>query len=244
MEEKGGLVPEKIVTLQELLEAGVHFGHQARRWNPKMKPYIYCKRDKIHIFDLAQTAQALTLACDFVKSLGRQGKTLVFVGTKRQAQPAVREEAARCGAKYLTKRWIGGLITNWDEVQKNIKKLTLLEEKKAGDKFEDYTKKEKLTIDREIAKLEEFYGGLRGLEQLPDALFILDTHRQAGAVTEANKRGVSVIAVCDSNADPKGVDYPISGNDDAVKAIRLYCKLIADAYLEGKKSYEKQANSD
>jgi small subunit ribosomal protein S2 len=243
-EKKEVLVSEKVITLKELLEAGVHFGHQAHRWNPKMKPYLYCKRDKIHIFDLAQTAQALTVASDFAKNLGQQGKILVFVGTKRQAQTAVKEEAKRCGAKYLTKRWIGGLITNWDEVQKNIKKLVLLEEEKTEEKLKDYTKKEKLKIDREIAKLEGLYGGLRGLEKVPDALFILDAHKQVGAVAEANKKGVSVIAICDSNADPGGVDYPIPGNDDAVKAIGLYCKLIADAYLEGRKIYEKETHSD
>lgn len=231
---------ETIVTLRELLEAGVHFGHQARRWNPKMKPFIFLEREGIHIFDLAQTAQKLTQACEFVRRLGSEGKSLVFVGTKRQAQAAVREEATRAGAYFLTKRWIGGLLTNWSEVKKNIKKLAELQEQREKGEFAKFTKKEQLEIDREIAKLESLYGGLKGLEAVPDACFFIDAKKQEGAIKEANKKGVVVVAVCDTNADPGGVDYPIPGNDDAVKAIKLYCRLIADAYLGGKKAHGEE----
>lgn len=232
---------EPTVSLKELLEAGVHFGHQTRRWNPKMKLYIYCVKDNIHIFDLAQTAQKITEACKFVKNLGSKGEALVFVGTKRQAKNIVKEEAVRCGAKYVNKRWIGGLLTNFAQVAKNIKKLTELKEKKKAGEFDRLTKKEQLLLEREIERLESFYGGLEGLEELPGALFITDARKQEGAIKEASKKKIPVVAVCDSNADPEGIDFVIPGNDDAVKAIKLYCKLIADAYLEGRQKYQKKS---
>jgi len=233
-----------IVSLKELLEAGVHFGHQVRRWNPKMKPYIFCVKDNIHIFDLAQTAKKLTEACKFVEKLGSEGKTLVFVGTKRQAKKIVEKEAVRCGAKFVSKRWIGGLLTNFEQVDKNVKKLTELKEKKKAGEFEKLTKKEQLLIDREIEKLEGFYGGLKDLEELPGALFIIDAKKQEGAVKEAKRKKIPIVAICDSNADPEGVDFLIPGNDDAVKAIELYCKLVADACLKGKQKYQKKTDKD
>jgi small subunit ribosomal protein S2 len=229
-----------VVSLKELLEAGVHFGHQVKRWNPKMKPFIYCVKDNIHIFDLAQTAERLKEACQFIRRLGSQGGVFVFVGVKRQAKKIVREEAERCGAKYVDKRWIGGLLTNFDQVVKNIKTLAELKEKKEAGEFASRTKKEQLLLDREIARLEGFYGGLETLKEPPSALFIIDARAHGGVIKEAKKRGVSVVAVCDSNADPKGIDFLIPGNDDATKAIQLFCKLIADAYLEGRQAYDKR----
>lgn len=229
-----------VVSLKELLEAGVHFGHQVKRWNPKMKPFIYCVKDKIHIFDLAQTAEKLNEAHEFVRNLASQGKVVVFVGAKRQARKIVVEEAGRCGAKYVNKRWIGGFLTNFDQVAENIKNLTDLKEKKKAGEFEKRTKKEQLLIDREISRLESFYGGLEGIKEPPGCLFVIDARVQDGAIKEARKKGIPVIAVCDSNADPKGIDYLIPGNDDAVKAIQLYCRVIADAFLEGKQAYDKK----
>lgn len=234
------MMKKPTVSLKELLEAGVHFGHQVRRWNPKMKPFIYCVKDNVHIFDLAQTAQKLTEACEFIKKLGGEGKALVFVGTKRQAKKIVEEEASRCDAKFVNKRWIGGLLTNFEQVAKNIKKLAELKEKKKAGEFEKLTKKEQLLVDRGIERLESFFGGLEGVEELPGALFIVDVKKQESAVKEANKKQVPVVAVCDSNVNPEEVGFVIPGNDDAVKAIKLYCKLIADAYLEGREGYKKK----
>lgn len=236
------MMKKPVISLKELLEAGVHFGHQVRRWNPKMKLFIYCIKDNVHIFDLAQTARGLTEACEFVRSLGSEGKTLIFVGTKRQAKKIVEEEAVRCGANFASKRWIGGLLTNFEQVVKNIKKLADLEEKKKKGEFEKLTKKEQLLIDREFQRLKSFYGGLEGLEELPGALFVIDAKKQEGAVKEANKKKIPVVAVCDSNTDPGGIDFVVPGNDDAVKAIKLYCKLIADAYLEGRQKYQKKTS--
>lgn len=231
---------DTIISLKELLEAGVHFGHQVKRWNPKMKPFIYCVKDNVHIFDLAQTAEKLEEACGFVHDLAGQGKVLIFIGAKRQARKIVAEEAVRCGAKYVNKRWIGGLLSNFGQVVENIKNLTDLKEKKKAGEFAKRTKKEQLLIDRDITRLEGFYGGLEGLEELPGGLFIIDARAQEGAIKEANKKGIPVIAVADSNVDPRGIDYLIPGNDDAVKAIQLYCRLIADAYLKGKQAHDKK----
>lgn len=227
-------------SLKELLEAGAHFGHQVRRWNPKMKPYIYCVKDGVHIFDLAQTAQKISEACEFIESLGSEGKTLVFVGTKGQAKKIVEKEAVRCGAKYVSKRWLGGLITNFGQVSKNIKKMVELREKRKSGEFKELIKKEQLLIDRDIEKLESFYGGLEGLDELPEALFVIDAKKQVGAIKEACKKQIPVVAVCDSNVGPEGVDFVVPGNDDAVKAIKLYCRLIADAYLKGRQKYQKK----
>lgn len=233
------MAQSSIVSLKELLEAGVHFGHQVRRWNPKMKSYIYCVKDGVHIFDLAQTAQKIPEACEFVKNLGSEGKTLVFVGTKVQAKKIVEKEAIRCEAKYVSKRWLGGLITNFEQVSKNIKKLVELKEKRESGEFKELIKKEQLLVDRDIEKLESFYGGLVGLEELPGALFVIDAKKQIGAIKEACERQIPVVAVCDSNVDPEGIDFIIPGNDDAVKAIKLYCRVIADAYLKGRQKCQK-----
>lgn len=233
---EGKKTGKPVVSLKTLLEAGVHFGHQTRRWNPKMKPYIFCVKDGVHIFDLAQTAVNLTTACDFAEALGERGGSLVFVGTKRQVEKIVAQEAQRCQAFYINKRWIGGFLTNFEQVFKNIQKLEKMREEAVGER----TKKEKLLRERKREKLESLYGGLIGLKKLPDALFIVDAKNQRTAVREAERTGVKVIAVCDSNADPTGIDFVIPGNDDATKALKLYCKLIADSYLKGRQKYEKK----
>ncbi|MBI2587433.1 30S ribosomal protein S2 [Candidatus Amesbacteria bacterium] len=222
------------VTLKDLLEAGCHFGHQARRWNPKMKKYIYGERGGVHIIDLVQTKKSLDDACGWVKKLASEGKTVLFVGTKRQAAGGVGEQAIRVGMPYLTQRWVGGLLTNWQEISKRIKKLHDMKEKREKGEYKVYTKKEQLLLDREIAKLEKFLGGVAGLEKLPDALFVVDTHREEVAVLEANRMGIPVVGVVDTNADPEIVDWVIPSNDDAVKAIELIVRTIADAIENAK----------
>ena len=222
------------VDLRELLEAGCHFGHQAKRWNPKIKKYIYAKRDGVHIFDLAKTAEMLIRAMEFVRSWVKEGHEIVFVGTKRQAKEIVREEAKRVGAPYLAERWLGGTITNWDEISKRIKVLREMKKKREKGEYKKYTKKENVLITRKIERLERFLGGIENLDEPPEALFVVDTHREEVAVREARMKGKPVVGIVDSNADPEMVDYPIPANDDAVRSIKLIVNRIAGAYADGK----------
>ncbi len=228
------------VSLKQLLEAGVHFGHQARRWNPKMKPFIYTERDGIHVIDLTQTVSRLDQAVDYVKDLVASGGEIIFLGTKRQAQEIVKAEAERVGAMYLNERWVGGLLTNFEAVHKNIKHLRDLREQREKKELEYLTKKEQLLIDREISKMEKVIGGIDRLEKLPEAIFVIDAKKEDNAVREAQKTGVKVVAIADTNCDPTLIDYPIPGNDDAIKAIELLTKAIADAYAEGKGRWGKE----
>ena len=222
------------VDLKELLEAGCHFGHQARRWNPQMDEYIYLKRQGVHIFDLAVTAQKLAEAMSFVRELVAEGKTIVFVGTKRQASSIVKEEAEKCKAPFVSVRWLGGTMTNWDQIKKSIDRLNDLETKKETGEFKKYTKKENILIDREIAKLTRFLGGLRSLKKIPEAVFIVDVKKEHAVVKEAMHKGVKVVGLVDTNADPAGVDYVIPANDDAVSSVKLIVSKIAKAVLDGK----------
>jgi len=231
-------------SMEQLLEAGVHFGHQVRRWNPKMSVYIFGAREGVHVIDLGKTVEKLTEACDFVKKLGENGGTLVFLGSKKQARSIIIEEAERCGAMYIAERWIGGLVTNFEQTSKNIKKLRDLKSKKEAGEFKDRTKREQLLVDREIAKLTRFYGGVESLEKLPGAIFVVDVRREENACREAAKKGVPVVAICDTNADLFLVDYPIPGNDDAIKAIKIITGAIADSYLEGRQKYEKKSDKE
>lgn len=230
-----------IPSMQDLLTAGVHFGHQVRRWNPKMRPFIFTAREGVHVIDLEKTFAKLSEACEFIKKMGEEGKTIVFLGSKKQARAPVAEEAARCGAKYITERWIGGLLTNWEQASKNIKKLAQLREKKEAGEFKGRTKKENLLIDREIAKLARLYGGLENLEKLPDAIFIVDVKKEENAAREARKRAIPVVAIADTNVDLSLIDWPIPGNDDAIKSIKIITRAVADAYLEGREAYEKKS---
>lgn len=223
-----------VVDLQELLEAGCHFGHQARRWNPKMAPFLYGERDGVHIFDLAKTAEGLEKASQILYEAGRDGKNVVFVGTKRQAQSIVKEEATNAGAMYITTRWPGGLLTNWEQVGKSVKKLGVMKREKAEGKYAVYTKKENVLLDREINKLERFFGGIATLTKLPDILVVADVNKEIVAVREARSKGVFVIAVCDSNVNPDLVDLVIPGNDDAVGSIKLLIATLAKAFKEGR----------
>ncbi len=223
------------VTMKELLEAGVHFGHQVRRWNPKMKEYIFGERNGIYIIDLQKTQKMFREALQYVTNAIAEdrGKTMLFVGTKRQAQDAIREEAERAGQFYVNQRWLGGLLTNFQTVQKSIKRLKDLEAMQTDGRYEKLTKKERIKLDRERQGLEKTLSGIKGMNRLPDSVFVIDVRKEEIAVAEANKLGIPVIAVVDTNCSPEGVDYVIPGNDDALRAVRLFASRIADAVLEG-----------
>jgi small subunit ribosomal protein S2 len=221
------------ITMKELLEAGVHFGHQTKRWNPKMKEYIFGERNGIYIIDLQKTLKLFKEASKFVTDLCSTGKTILFVGTKRQAQDAVAEEATRAGMPYINQRWLGGLLTNWVTVQKSVKRLQELDEMATDGRYELLTKKEVIKLERERKHLQANLAGIKTMKRLPDALFIVDSNNETIAVKEARKLGIPVVAVVDTNCDPTMVDYVIPGNDDALRAIRLFTSKIADSAAEG-----------
>jgi len=231
--------PEYLISLEELLEAGCHFGHQGRRWNPKMKPYIYAKKEGVHIFDLEKTAAGLARAMVFVRDLVSEGKKIVFVGTKRQAAPIIAEEAVKAGLPFINMRWLGGTITNWEQIKKGIARLSELETKKQKGELKKYTKKENVLFNREIDKLNRFVGGLRSLTDLPAAIFVVDVKKEIAAVREARKTGINVVALVDSNTDPDLVDYVIPANDDAVRSIKLIVSKLAQAAQDGKANQPK-----
>jgi small subunit ribosomal protein S2 len=223
------------VTMKELLEAGVHFGHQVRRWNPKMKEYIFGERNGIYIIDLQKTQRMFREAIAFVTNLIAEdkGKTVLFVGTKRQAQDAIREESERCGQFYVNQRWLGGLLTNFQTVQKSIKRLKDLEAMQTDGRYEKLTKKERIKLDRERESLNKNLSGIKSMSRLPDAIFIIDVKKEEIAVAEANRLGIPIVAVVDTNCSPEGIDYVIPGNDDALRAVRLFASRISDAIVEG-----------
>ena len=230
----------KKLELKDLLEAGAHFGHQTHKWNPKMKPYVFGERNGIYVIDLQQTVPMAQKAYEFIKKTSSAGKSVLFVGTKRQASPIIRAEAERIGAFYVASRWAGGTISNWKQVKKSIKRLIELKEGLKTGKFDKYTKKERVILDREMGRLERIFGGIADLQSPPDALFIVDTGREKAAFREAKKYGIKVFAVVDSNANPDGIDYVIPGNDDAVRSIKLLVKTFADAVAEGMEMAKKQ----
>ena len=220
------------IQMKELLEAGVHFGHQTRRWNPKMKSFIFGKRNGIHIVDLQKTLQYFEEAAGFVRDLAAGGRNILFVGTKRQAQDAIREEAGRCGMFYMNHRWLGGTMTNFRTIRRSIERFKEIEVLLANEEAH-LTKKERIGMERQRRKMERALGGIKEMEDLPDALFVIDTVHEHIAVAEANRLGIPVVAVVDTNCDPEEVDFPIPGNDDAIRAIRLFTSRIADNVLEG-----------
>lgn len=228
------------ISLKDLLESGAHFGHQASRWNPKMRPYLYTVRDGIHVFDLAKTKEGLEKAIDFVEKTTAEGKKVVFIGTKRQAGAIIKEEAKKAGMPWVSERWLGGTITNWEEIKKRIERLKEMKEKREKGEYKKYTKREQILLDREIARLEKFFGGLVGLEDLPTAIFVVDTKKEATAVREARRKGILVVAITDSNSDPHLVDYVIPANDDAVGSIKLIVEAIGAAAKAGKEAFEKK----
>lgn len=229
-------------TLLQLLEAGVHFGHKTKKWNPKMKPFIFTKRSGVYVIDLAMTKKCLDNASQFLKDLASQGKSVIFVGTKKQAALIVKEEAQRAGVFYVNKRWIGGLLTNFEEVKETIERLSEIEKIENSDEFESLTTKERYDLKKEKEKLQELVGGLRGLGTLPAAIFVIDPVREKTAIFEVNKMSIPVVALVDTSGDPTSIDYPIPGNDDALRSIALITKVIADAILEGKKSRHADNN--
>lgn len=223
-----------VATMLELLEAGVHFGHQTQRWNPKMKKYIYGERNGIYILNLQQTTVMLDKAYDVAREIASKGKNVVFVGTKKQASDIVESEALRCNSFYINKRWLGGTLTNFETIRTRIKKLNELEELRDSGHFDRLPKKEVAVMTRQIAKLNKSLGGVKKMKGMPDLLFIIDQKRELIAIKEANKLGIPIIGLVDTNCDPEGIDYVIPGNDDAIRAIKLIAGKIADAVLEGK----------
>ncbi len=221
------------ITMKELLEAGVHFGHQTKRWDPRMKEYIFGERNGIYIIDLQKTLKMFKDAAKYVTDVAAQGKIILFVGTKRQAQDAIAEEATRCGMFYINNRWLGGLLTNWVTVQKSVKRLQELDEMATDGRYELLTKKEVIRLERERKHLQANLAGIKNMKRLPDALFVIDSNNEAIAVKEARKLGIPVVAVVDTNCDPTVVDYVIPGNDDALRAIRLFASKISDSIIEG-----------
>ena len=221
------------ITMKELLEAGVHFGHQTKRWNPKMKEYIFGERNGIYIIDLQKTLKMFKEASKFVQELAADGKIVLFVGTKRQAQDAIAEEATKCGGFYINQRWLGGLLTNWVTVQKSVKRLKELDEMATDGRYELLPKKEVIKLERERKHLQANLAGIKNMSRLPDAVFVIDSNKEQIAVREARKLGIPVVAVVDTNCDPSEVDYVIPGNDDALRAIRLFTSKISESIAEG-----------
>ena len=232
------------INMKELLEAGVHFGHQTRRWNPKMKPYIFGARNGIHIIDLQKTVSLFATANDFLVNTVADGYSLLYVGTKKQAHESIVEESERCGMFYVVNRWLGGTLTNFQTIRKSVGRLKELESMKNDGTLNRYTKKEALKMEKELVKLEKALGGIKDMDELPGAVFIVDPKKENIAVKEARKLGIPVIAIADTNCDPDEIDYIIPGNDDAIRAIRLICSKIADACIEGHDLAEERLRAE
>ncbi|MBQ1249384.1 MAG: 30S ribosomal protein S2 [Selenomonadales bacterium] len=223
-----------VISMKQLLEAGVHFGHQTRRWNPKMAPYIFTERNGIYIIDLQKTVKKVDEAYNFVREVAGEGKTILFVGTKKQAQEAVKEEALRCDMFYVNERWLGGMLTNFQTIQKRINRLRELEKMEAENVFDVLPKKEVILLRQEMTKLQKFLGGIKDMQKLPGALFIIDPRKERIAVAEAKKLGIPIVAIVDTNCDPDEIDHVIPGNDDAIRAVKLLTGKMADAVIEGR----------
>ncbi len=221
-----------VVTMKNLLESGVHFGHQVKRWDPRMKKYIFAERNGIHIIDLQKTIAAIKDGYDEVRRVTASGKSILFVGTKKQAQQAVQKEAERCGMFYVNNRWLGGMLTNFSTIKKSLQRLKKIEKMEIDGTFDNLTKKEVSALQKEKAKLEKNLGGIKEMKELPGCLFVIDTHKEQIAVAEARRMGIPIIAVVDTNCNPEGIDFPIPGNDDAIRAISLFTSIIANAVIE------------
>lgn len=233
-----------IITMKALLEAGVHFGHQTRRWNPKMAKFIFGKRNKIHIIDLQKTLKELKKNYNIIRDLVAEGRGVIFVGTKKQAQLSIKEEALRCGAFFVAERWLGGTLTNFETLKKSIAKYKEIEKMQEDGVLKALSKKEQAQIEKERIKLEKSLEGLKNMTELPKLMFVIDPYEEATAISEARKLNIPIVAVCDTNCDPDLIDYPIPGNDDAIRAVRFFCSVVADAILEGKGVNEKKDNSE
>ena len=229
-----------VVSMKLLLEAGVHFGHQTRRWDPRMRPFIFTERNGIHIIDLQQTVGRLNEAYNFVRDQAAQGKTVLFVGTKKQAQEAIEAEAARCGMFYVNQRWLGGMLTNFRTIQQRIRRLEELEQRRDSGDFERLPKKEAGKLDDEIFRLNRILGGIKRMRRLPDLMFIIDPHKERIAVLEARRLEIPLVAIVDTNCNPEEIDYPVPANDDAIRAVKLLSSKVADAVVEGQQLREAQ----
>jgi len=223
-----------VLSMRQLLEAGVHFGHQTRRWNPKMAPYIFAERDGIYIIDLSKTVHKVDDAYTFVKQVAAEGKPILFVGTKKQAQAAIKDEAERCGMYYVNERWLGGMLTNYKTISSRIKRLAEINKMEEDGTFDALTKKEVVKLNKEAEKLEKYLGGIKTMHGMPGAIFIVDPKKEKIAVSEAKILGIPIVGMCDTNCDPDDVDYVIPANDDAIRAVKLISSTIADAVIEGK----------
>lgn len=230
-----------VISMKQLLEAGVHFGHQTRRWNPKMAPYIFTERNGIYIIDLQKTVKKVEEAYNFVRSVAEEGQTVLFVGTKKQAQEAVKEEATRCDMFFVNERWLGGMLTNFQTIQKRINRLRQLEEMEADGTFDVLPKKEVLNLRHEMERLQKFLGGIKNMNKLPGALFVIDPRKERIAIAEGRKLGIPIVAIVDTNCDPDEVDYIIPGNDDAIRAVKLLTSKMADAVMEGRQGEQMAA---
>jgi len=234
-----------VISMKQLLEAGVHFGHQMRRWDPRMKPYIFTERNNIYIIDLQQTVKLVEIAYDFIREISSNGGNILFVGTKKQAQESIKSEAERCGMYYVNYRWLGGILTNFNTIRKRVKRLHELEEMENNKMFEVLPKKEVISLKREKEKLEKILTGIKDMEELPAAIFVVDPKKEKIAVAEAIKLSIPIVAIVDTNCNPEEIDYVIPGNDDAIRAVKLISSVIADAVLEGKKStIEKETEKE
>lgn len=228
------------VSLKELLEAGCHFGHQTVRWHPKMKPYIFAARDGIHIFDLAKTREGLIEGASFINKTIKEGKKVLFVGTKRQANDMILKLAKELDQPYVVERWLGGTLTNWDQMKKRVDKMAQMKQEREAGEYQKFTKRERLLLDREITKLEHFFGGVSQLEKLPDAIFFVDTRKEKAAVAEALAKGIPIVGICDTNSNPSDIDYVIPANDDAQGSIEMILGKIREAVLGGKKTSQEK----
>ncbi len=234
------------VTMKEMLDAGVHFGHQTQRWNPKMKNYVYTARGGIHIIDLQKTVVRAQKAAEFVKEIAASGGRLIFVGTKKQAIEPIQEAAQRCGQYYVTKRWLGGMLTNFETIKSSIARLRKIDQMKEKGEFNYLTKKERAGLEKEYTRLSDFLNGIRDMKEMPSAMFVVDLPKEHIAVAEATRLGIPVIGIADSNSDPEIIQFPIPGNDDAIRSIKLFTNMVADSYIEGAKVWEQKlrANTD
>lgn len=230
-----------VISMKQLLEAGVHFGHQTRRWNPKMRDYIYTERNGIYIIDLQKTVKKIEEAYSFVRELAENNGTILFVGTKKQAQESIKEEAERCNMYYVNERWLGGMLTNFKTIRSRVHRLTELEKMEEEGRYQVLPKKEVTSLMKEKEKLQKYLGGIKEMDRLPAAIFVVDSRKEKIAVKEAHNLGIPIIGIVDTNCDPDEIDYPIPGNDDAIRAVKLITSKIADAVLEGKQGVQMQA---
>lgn len=232
------------VTMKEMLDAGVHFGHQTQRWNPKMKPYVYTARGGIHIIDLQKTVVRANKAADFIRSVAARGGKIIFVGTKKQAVEPIKEAAERCGQYHVTKRWLGGMLTNFETIRQSIDRLRKIDKMREANELDFFTKKERASIEKEALRLTEYLSGIRDLKEKPSVMFVVDLVKEHIAVAEANRLGIPVVGIADTNSDPDVIQYPIPGNDDAIRSIKLFTNLVAEAFLEGAKENQERLRAE